>query len=192
ELVGGAVETGGAALGDDVDLGAAGAAAVRGVEAAFHLELRNRVDARERHQRQVAAAVHVVGAIHRPIVGGAAIAADRVRKHGGGPSGRRVADIEIVRSARREAGHQRDELFVVARAERKFAHLAAFNGAGGGDGAKFHLDRVGLYFNALGGGADLQREVDLQIVIDVEDDIRPVFGLEPRSFDFDRVISDRK
>lgn len=185
-----AVELAGAALGYHADLRAAGAAGIGGVEAALHLELRNSVHAGKRHQRLVAAAIHIVRAVHCPVVRRIAVAVNRIGQGGRRSSGRRVADVKFVGRARGHAGHQRDQLLVVARAERQFANLLAIDDRGASRIAEFDGDRRLLHVDRLGDRADLQRDVDLQIVVHIERDPGAILRLEAGDLDLDRVGAD--
>ena len=191
ELVEAAMELAAAAFGDHVDLPATRAAAVGGVEAALHLELIDGVHAGEGHQREVAAAIHVVGAVHGPVVGRSAVAVDRVGQGGGGAGRRGVADVEFIGGAGGHARHQADQLLVVAGGEGQFAHLDASDGRRTGARAEFHRDGGFLHGHAIGDGANLQRDVDLQVVGDVENDARAGFCFEAVGFHLDGIRANR-
>ncbi len=82
-------------------------------------------------------------------------------------------------------------MFVVAGAESEFANLHALNCGGIGGRAKFYLGCLRPHFYGLRDRADLQRDVDLQIVVDIEHDAGAFLSLEARGLHPDGVIADR-
>ena len=185
------MELAAAALGDHGDLPAAGAACVGRIEAALHFELGDGIDAREGHQREVAAAIHVIGAVHRPVVGGVAVAVDGVRQVRGGAGWRRVADVQFVGGARNHARHEGNQLLVVARGDGQLAHLLAVDRIGAGGGAQFDVERRCLHRDRIAHGAYLEGDVDLQIVAHIQGDAGAGLGLETSDLHLDRVLANR-
>src|ERR1700687_643091 len=124
------MELAGAVLGNNGDLPAAGAAGVCRVKAALHFELGDGIDAGKGHQREVAAAIDVIGAVHGPVVSGVAVAVNGIGQGRGGTGGRRVADVEFIGGARNDTGHEGHQLLVVAGGDGQFAYLRAVNRIG--------------------------------------------------------------
>ena len=182
----------GAAAGDHVDHGPAGSAGVGRVQPSFDLEFRNGIDARKRHQSLVAAAIHIVGAVHRPVVGGIAAAIHGIGNGGGRPGRRRNADIKLIRGRGGNAGHQCRKLLVVAGSERKFPHLYAFNR--GGAGGRYQIDSglLLLHLDRLADRSHIEFDIEFQIVIDVKNDPRARRRLEALGLDLQAVMADRQ
>ena len=99
-VVGAAVELVGAAAGHQVDLRAAGLAELGAVVVALDLELLDRVHRGVDQDRAVGAHVVVVGAVHRPEVGGGRAAAHR---DVGAAGQALVAAVQAVRARTRPA-----------------------------------------------------------------------------------------
>ena len=96
ELVGGAMPFVGPAFGDDADLPATGAAKLRRVRAAYDLDLFNGVDAGVLLDGNVGTPVHVIGAVHGPIVLALPGAVDRQADNVVAATGIRGADVDLI------------------------------------------------------------------------------------------------
>src|SRR5438270_12635217 len=109
------MQAAGARARDDVHLAGGVAAKLGAVGAAQRLELGDGVDGRIREQREISAAVNVVGAINRPVVGCWTRPIDGKGYGVGCAGGQRVADVELVAgTAIAYARLQDEKLLVVA------------------------------------------------------------------------------
>src|SRR5262249_43858893 len=149
------------------------------------------VNARIGLQRSVTAAVNVIGAVDCPIIGGCASPIYGEGNSVRGSTGTSVANEKLIGGIARHAGHEDHQLLVVTRAKAKLGDLPSFDGGRTGWSAEFNQSRIGGYFDDVARRANLQTNVDAQIVGYIQDNFGALLGLEANCFDFNRIKANR-
>ena len=167
ELEPGAAELVGAGLRDHVDQAAGVVAVLRVEHVRQQAELGNRIEVRDR-RRAVAAPLFDTSAVHHEAVGVLALTAD------GHVAGGEVAGHAARRVGRVHGHHARlqsQQIDIASPVQRLRRHRLAVDdvaelGTGGLD-----VDAVGRHLDAVGDLADLQRDVEPQRGVRVQDDV---------------------
>ena len=182
----------GPALGDDADLPAAGAAELGRVGAAHDLDLFNGIDAGVLLDGGIRGPVHVIGAVHRPIVLALPRAVDRETDDVVTATGIRRADVDLIREIRGHTRLQRHQLSKMAVVEREFPHLRPRDQAGQLGRLQLHLKRRRYDSDLLVDAPDFEPEVGCVFRVRVQFDAVPGRFLETAGLDGHRVGSDRQ
>ena len=170
ELISATVQLVGAGPRNHVYLAGSRATVLRGVGVAQRLKFGNRIDAGEREQRQIRAAVHVIGTVDRPVVGTGTLTANRKGNRIGAAQRVGGSEIDLVRGAgKSDARLQAKQLLVIACAQFKLAHLRTVDQTGDLRIFKVDLQRVGGHRQALL-GTSTQRAVHREAVVHVQDE----------------------
>jgi hypothetical protein len=190
ELVNAAVNIPGSRTRNHVNLCARRAAGLRIVRTSNDAEFTDRINAGKREERQIGAAVDVVGAVNLPIVFLAAAAVDleshRVGANRGRSAGKDLVRIAGIGSAR----DQEDKLGVVATVKRELFQLGARNHASSGCALGVNGENVSFDGNGFVNGAQFESEIGGNIVVDVENNASAHGLLEAGGFHGDAVAPD--
>ena len=166
-----------------VDLAGRGASVLRRVGIALGLELRDRIHAGKREQRQIRSAVDIVGTVDGPVVRACTLAADGKRDRVCAAQRVGRPKIDLVAGSRiGYAGLQAQQLLVVARAQHQLPYLRAVDQAGDGAVLEVHLQGHVLFRAAY-----RELTADGQAVIHMQHQARHRDGLKARIRHLDRV-----
>ena len=178
EVVGAASELVAAALGDDIDLGAAGAGILRSIAVARNLELLDAIDGGIDQDGALRANIVVAGAVNPPLVGIGRRATERDVDAGEEPF------VLIVETGiDRRPRQQRGQLHKVAAVQRQLAHLLAQHGVGDCAGLGLDQHGRGFHIHILGADAYLQLHVERSGIGHVQREVALGYLLEARLVD---------
>ena len=175
-----------------IHLPARGAAGLSVVYATDHAKLADGVDAGEREQCEVGAAVDVVSTVDLPIVFLPAVAVNLKSHHVGANRSRSSREDLVGVAGIGSSRHQKHQLRVVAAVERKLAQLHAGNHARGGGALCVDLQGVGLYTYGFTYRTNFKCEIYRQLVTDVQYKAAVCNSLESGDLDRNRVMPNRQ
>src|SRR5712664_591198 len=182
----------GSGAGNDIHLCPGRAAGLGVVHAANHTKLADGVDAGEREQCEIGAAVDVVRAVDLPIVLFSPVAVDleayQVSTNRCGGPRKNLVSVAGIRRAR----HQEHELRVVAAVEREFAELKARNYSGRSRALRINVQCTRLDGHAFADRTHFERKIDGDPVVDVQNDAGLYCLLESGNFRSDVVPPHRQ